>query len=341
MRCRRRSSAASSTSTCASASAPSRSPAPSLTSRRPRRRAAGSRPSSSGYCRTRPTSGACTGADTATRASTSRSSTRRTFARARALLAERGEDVARRRGNASDFLLSGVLRCGHCKRAYVGMSAKGNGGTYHYYACSGRQKLGPRACTGERLSRDRLEQAVIAQLVSLYRDGELVRAALAKAVEESKQVRPKLDEQLGAVRAEIIKAERARAHYFDAFEAGTLSPTLCRERITALETRLADLRAQEEAELALSHDQEGERGLSEDDLKAVADRLETVITGGSPEKTKALLRLLIKELRVNGKSEILPTYRVVTPEVCATPSSVGGTGLEPVTPSLSSWCSPN
>jgi hypothetical protein len=28
---------------------------------------------------------------------------------------------------------------------------------------------------------------------------------------------------------------------------------------------------------------------------------------GSPDKTKALLRLLIKELKVNGRSEILPT----------------------------------
>jgi hypothetical protein len=31
-----------------------------------------------------------------------------------------------------------------------------------------------------------------------------------------------------------------------------------------------------------------------------------------PSQTKALLRLLIKELRVNGRSESLPTYRVVT-----------------------------
>jgi site-specific DNA recombinase len=66
-----------------------------------------------------------------------------TFARAQRLLRERGDDMALRRSNPGDYLLSGLLRCGRCKRAYVGMSAKGNGGTYHYYACSGRQKLGP------------------------------------------------------------------------------------------------------------------------------------------------------------------------------------------------------
>jgi site-specific DNA recombinase len=67
-----------------------------------------------------------------------------TFHRARRLLRERGQDMARRRGNPGDYLLSGLIRCGRCRRAYVGMSARGNGGTYHYYACTGRQKLGRR-----------------------------------------------------------------------------------------------------------------------------------------------------------------------------------------------------
>jgi hypothetical protein len=59
--------------------------------------------------------------------------------------------------------------------------------------------------------------------------------------------------------------------------------------------------------------------------RRVAEQLEDAIAGGDPKQAKALLRLLIKELRVNGKSQILPTYRVLTPEVCATPSSVGAT----------------
>lgn len=63
-------------------------------------------------------------------------------------------------------------------------------------------------------------------------------------------------------------------------------------------------------------------------LAAVADRLRDTLARSEPEQTKALLRL-IKELRVNGRSEILPTYRVVTPEVCATPSSVAAPGIEP------------
>ena len=68
-----------------------------------------------------------------------------TFDRAQALLKQRGEDLAMRAASRAEFLLTGLVRCGHCRRAYVGMSAKGNGGTYHYYACSGRQKLGRKS----------------------------------------------------------------------------------------------------------------------------------------------------------------------------------------------------
>jgi site-specific DNA recombinase len=52
-----------------------------------------------------------------------------TFAKAQAILAERGEH-ARRRGNASDFILPGLLRCGKCGKAYIGISANGNGGRH-------------------------------------------------------------------------------------------------------------------------------------------------------------------------------------------------------------------
>ena len=60
--------------------------------------------------------------------------------------------------------------------------------------------------------------------------------------------------------------------------------------------------------------------------------IEAVASEGEPQKAKALLRLLIGELRVNARTEILPTYRLVTPEVCAMSEKVGGDGIEPPTP---------
>ena len=67
-----------------------------------------------------------------------------TYERAQALLAERSESHALRRGNPSDYLLSGVVRCGLCERAFVGTSAKGRSRLYHYYTCSTRYRSGTK-----------------------------------------------------------------------------------------------------------------------------------------------------------------------------------------------------
>jgi hypothetical protein len=61
----------------------------------------------------------------------------------------------------------------------------------------------------------------------------------------------------------------------------------------------------------------------------------------NPEHTKTLLRILIQELRVNSRAEILPTYRIATPMVCATTTSVELAGLEPATFALPARRSPN
>ncbi|MCP9487550.1 MAG: recombinase family protein [Gaiellaceae bacterium MAG52_C11] len=60
------------------------------------------------------------------------------FEKAQSILARRREDASLRRGNPSDYLLSGLVRCHHCGRAYVGTSAHGRRSRYTYYACSTR-----------------------------------------------------------------------------------------------------------------------------------------------------------------------------------------------------------
>ena len=219
------------------------------------------------------------------------------------------------------------MRCGHCGRAYIGMSARGKGGLYHYYACTARQKYGPKACQGQRVSREKLETAVLHQLTGIYRDGPLIQDALATAQQQAERERPALEERRQAIAAEITRTERATARYFDAFEEGRLSPERCEQRLADLTTRLDDLHAQQ-AELA-NNDDEAAHTPTTADLTAVADRLENVLAQGEPEQTKALLRILIAELRVNSKTSIQPTYRIVTPGVCATSEKVETVGIEP------------
>jgi site-specific DNA recombinase len=261
------------------------------------------------------------------------------FERAQALLKERGGDWSHRAARA-DFLLSGLLRCGRCRRAYVGMSAKGNGGTYHYYACSGRQKLGRKGCDGERLSKEKLEAAILSQLTEIYRDGGLICDAIGQAAARQDTDHEALTERRASLAKEIGRAERAIERYQDAFEAGNLDPTRFNERLGALDVRVDALRGQDQA---LARELSADVPATPDKaaLRAVADHLGRVIGAGDPDQAKALLRILVAELRVNSRSEILPTYRVGAPVVCAQTSSVEPTGIEPVTSCLQSRRSPS
>jgi site-specific DNA recombinase len=166
------------------------------------------------------------------------------FEKSQEILRRRGEDASLRRGNPSDFLLSGLVRCDCCGRAYVGTSAHGRSSRYTYYACSTRYKYGPAKCMAERLPKDRLEAAVLAQLAALYRDGHLIERARADAAAHMAKERPRVEEQLASTRAEITRLERTLDHYFQAFESGEFSAALCQERVRGHRVRLEALRGQ-------------------------------------------------------------------------------------------------
>ena len=220
------------------------------------------------------------------------------------------------------------------------MSAKGNGGTYHYYACSGRQKLGRRGCDGERLPKDKLEAAILHQLTGLYRDGTMIRDAIEQAAASSETDRAALTEKRASLAKEIARAERAIERYQDAFENGDLDPARFKQRLSALDARLDALHGQDQ-ELAFEMDADAPTTPDTATLQAVADQLDHVIAHGEPEQAKALLGILNADLRINSRAEVLPTYRVGAPTVCAPTSSVGDTGLEPVTSALSRRRSPS
>jgi site-specific DNA recombinase len=255
-----------------------------------------------------------------------------TFERAQMILARRHEDASLRRGNPTEFLLSGLVRCGHCGRAYVGTSAHGNGGRYTYYHCSTRYKYGPSKCNGDRLPKDRLENAVLAQLASIYRDQRLVRRALADAAERSERRRPQLEEALAGCRTEIARTKRKLDRYYEAFETGDLSASDCHERVDGHRARLETLREQE-ADLSRQLATQADEPPDTAALAGLADQLEDVIARESPEQAKELLRLLVKEIRVHHRRRILPIYRVPA-AVRAIPRKVERTGIEPVTSGL-------
>jgi exonuclease VII small subunit len=255
-----------------------------------------------------------------------------TFAKAQAIMQEANTpNCAETRATSSS---PGLLRCGRCGKACIGMSAKGNGGRNHYYACPGRQKYGPKACDGERLPREEVDEAVLRQLTSIYRDEQVIGEAITKANEEAERRRPEFEQRFASIGAEITRAEQALERYYEAFEQGSLSRERCEARLTRLQARLDDLHAQE-AEFSLSAPDEATQAPTAAELVSVADLLEAVVAEAEPQKAKALLWLLIRgtarQRPVREPADLPARYR----RFAQCPKKAGRAGIEPATLEMS------
>jgi site-specific DNA recombinase len=259
---------------------------------------------------------------------------RATFEAAQELLEKRAAEPRLRRANTSDYLLSGLVLCGRCGTHYVGTQANGNGGRYEYYACQGRSRHGTSHCDNDYLPRHALEGAVIAQLTTLLLQSDLLKEAWAEAQASQVDVAAKLRAERARIQARRGRLDGKRRRYFQAFEAGTLEPGLCQERLAELSVQAEQLTV-EEAEL--SQQLEAAEAPPVFPQRAVAtaqSRLESA-EQADPAKTKALLALLVAEISVESRTEIKPMYRVPVdldePAVRPMPEKVELAGLEPAT----------
>ncbi len=177
---------------------------------------------------------------------------------------------------------------------------------------------------------------MIAQIADIYRGGALITQAIDQAREEAEQQRPENEQRLTSIQADITRSEQALERYYQAFEQGSLTADRCQERTARLEARLEELRTQQN-ELSLQAPQHAAQTPTQEEFAAVADQLEHVIATTPPQQAKALMRTLVADLRVNGKADIRPTYRVTSPDenaplltgVRPTSGKVETAGIEP------------
>ena len=275
------------------------------------------------------------------------------FDAAQAILEGRTAESGRRKSDGSDYLLSGLdIVCDRCGHRMIGAAARGRGGKrYAYYTCYARSRYGTSHCDQGRLSKDELEEAVLAQMREVYANTALIESALTEAQAELAKTETARSERRAAIEAEAADLRTRIERYFASFEAGQLSPQLAGSRVEALQGRLQVL---EDERVAIGI-QTPVEPVSADDVAMISwsltEALNDVLKAIPTPRAKALLRLLIEEIRVVSPMDIRPTYRVpamaVPPEPLPAASDavrrvegmVEMRGLEPLTPAMRTRCS--
>ena len=230
------------------------------------------------------------------------------FHKAQTLLAQRSSQHTQRPA-ASDYLLSGLMRCTSCTGAYVGAGAHGRNGYYRYYLCRTRQTKGANACQGQRLPADDLEQAVLAALLDTYNDLDLFEQAITTAQAAADQDTPRLEQELASTQAQLHDTTAAIDRYLRAFETGTMPDTACAPRVQQLSNRQQELINYQDqllTQLNTTHDPTPPRH----QLQAIGTTIRKVIDHEPPAVIKDVLAALIDTIHIDPQREAHPVFKV-------------------------------
>ncbi len=162
-----------------------------------------------------------------------------TFESAQRIRAERAQTSPKRL--ASDYLLSGLLRCGFCGERLHGVSAKS--GRNFYYVCRKYTDEGAGACKLGLIHRERLDATVLEKV----RDVLLEPCYLSELVEtvnrELGDRESLLETERASLDAEIKKRRGQVERLLDALESGEETPAALRERLSGRQQEYDQLRA--------------------------------------------------------------------------------------------------
>jgi site-specific DNA recombinase len=228
------------------------------------------------------------------------------FQRALAVMADRGESWHARAANATDYVLTSLLRCQRCGHGFVGTAAHGKAGVYRYYTCYARQRHGTARCDQERIPAGQLEDAIVAEVLAALDDGDIFQEAARRARHAWEAAHPGRREELAGVDADLGERRAVIDRYLRAFEAGRLSEATCAHRLQALEREIAGLAGRK---AALESQCEQAPVLPADgDLVAWRGRIEVAVTHAAPGQLKLLLGAVVDQILVESRACIRPYF---------------------------------
>ena len=225
----------------------------------------------------------------------------------------------------SDYILTGMLKCGKCGGAYTGAGAHGSRNAYRYYQCVTQVKrVGAEKCTNERIAADKLEEMLIAEVVKTYADTTLFERALALAMSNVPEELNTLQQEGAGIAANIKKTEGALDRYFAAFEDGSLHAESLRERTSALTTRLEELRANA-CRVAEQIDELASTNSNLADLSQVLSHASNILSSsGNYREKKRCLAGLVASVTIQPGRVVHPVLRVPTIPLMPTSKSKNG-----------------
>lgn len=211
------------------------------------------------------------------------------------------------RSKRSDYLLSGLVRCGHCGARMIGtlLRSSKNGQQIYYprYICSGYQKKG--LCFNHWIYSSSVEPYVLDKLIELTNGAPIQIYGNVEASSHKK----KIQEELQQTRRNLRGIDEKSKRQLEAYEAGVINLLELKEAKERLKGEKAALE-----ENIRSLEESLEAPLSEKDMQKFihqkAKDLKDSLQSELFERQQNAVRELIHEVQVFGGKEIQFSFNI-------------------------------
>ena len=214
-------------------------------------------------------------------------------------MSDRAPKVQRPARVGSQYLLSGLLKCGVCGKPYSAQGAKS--GQFAYYICGTLFREGAGRCSARYLNAPRLETFVVEKIRERILNEETIVALVTLVAEEIDAMAGELSGRLEVVEAELSDVRKRLEKLYDAIETSELTLEILSPRIMSLRHREEQLEAaREDAETQLEQ-RRVELPDTEEIARYVADFRDFLKDGTIPER-KALIRNFVEVIDLVGEA---------------------------------------
>lgn len=145
---------------------------------------------------------------------------RETFENVQTILRSRSFMKAHPRGSAGRYLLSGLVKCGSCKKALKGTTAKC--GKHSYYLCGSLLQKGAGTCTASFLPAPVLESRVLDVISGQILEEGNIQDLVRLVGEEMASLSGERRKRVLVIEGELREAESRLDRLYEALETGRL-----------------------------------------------------------------------------------------------------------------------
>ena len=224
------------------------------------------------------------------------------------------------RGAKVPSLLQGLAACAACGYGYYRTSARTARRKIYYYRCLGSDDYryeGGRVCGNKPVRADYLDQVVWDHITGLLADPALIRAEIARRLEQARTSNP-VTRQRKQIELALAKAATSITAMVEAFSEQLITIDELRTRMPDLRAREAGLRGQLGVLDAQAADRDAYLKLA-GDLEGFLAQLRGSAATASISERQRVLRLLVKDILI-GPEKITIRHRIPVRERTASGS---------------------